>query len=580
MLKECLEVFEKILRESGGKKVVDTYIPADGTYLIVDKDGNIKANVEIVKDKKTKEINRNQSGFEKVCFYDYQSQLISMNKPIDPKKVIHSNSYLSFFVKKDSIVSGKLTEAVIDGYYGILENPGEKKYKKSREAAKIYERFEEAEGKVNIEAVRKNASWIKTHIFQLEDVDLKRKDYLKIFFEAEDTEYEREGRRYFLPNIYNNNEYNAEINGVVYGMPDNNLGMNAKKPFLSIKSRKYPAPYLLDGDDVILQKQFFDYLMNLVSSGKYQVYVDTERKKISGYANGDAPDHVESGYYFRIRKGKTEAEIYDQDIIPGYQRKLAVPFCFQNYLGCEHEHKPEYKERYQIYDDRLAVGKVIDEVFFSKFLGNNYTVDAGDISIKDEVLKQNILFSRDAISDWVFKGTDNGIEKILDQVGLKMIKSSALQDYREKVFWQFNLRWSLRDYFSKEKGENMGEIITEIRNKVEMKVLSAETVPVENDREYYYCVGQLAGYLISLSKAKDKKQSLISPLLNAKMDEEIKRRLLQLYKKYNYSIPEGYKRVKNLLAMVEGYVPDGMVDQEMVILGYTCDNVIYKKEEK
>ena len=126
----------------------------------------------------------------------------------------------------------------------------------------------------------------------------------------------------------------------------------------------------------------------------------------------------------------------------------------------------------------------------------------------------------------------------------------------------------------------MGEIITEIRNKVEMKVLSAETVPVENDREYYYCVGELGGYLISHSKAKDKKQSLISPLLNAKMDEEIKRRLLQLYKKYNYSIPEGYKRVKNLLAMVEGYVPDGMVDQEMVILGYTCDNVIYKKEEK
>ena len=111
-------------------------------------------------------------------------------------------------------------------------------------------------------------------------------------------------------------------------------------------------------------------------------------------------------------------------------------------------------------------------------------------------------------------------------------------------------------------------------------MLSSETVPVEDDREYYYCVGQLAGYLISLSKAKDKKQSLISPLLNAKTNEEIKRRLLQLYKKYNYSIPEGYKRVKNLLAMVEGYVPDRIADQEMIILGYTCDNAIYKKEEK
>ena len=36
------------------------------------------------------------------------------------------------------------------------------------------------------------------HIFfSWKDVDLKRKDYLKIFFEAEDTEYEREGKKIF-----------------------------------------------------------------------------------------------------------------------------------------------------------------------------------------------------------------------------------------------------------------------------------------------------------------------------------------------------------------------------------------------
>ena len=98
MLKECLEVFEDMFKESEGRIVLDTYVPADGTYLIVDKEGNIKSNVEIIKDKKTKEINRDHPDFMKICFYDYQSQLISMNKPVDPKKVIHSNSYLSFFV--------------------------------------------------------------------------------------------------------------------------------------------------------------------------------------------------------------------------------------------------------------------------------------------------------------------------------------------------------------------------------------------------------------------------------------------------------------------------------------------------
>ena len=150
MLKECLEVFEDMMEKSQGKLVLDTYIPADGTYLIVDTDGNIVVNTDIVKDKKTKIVDKSSRYFQELCFYDYQSQLLSMNKPVDPKKIIHSSNYLSFFIKKESVVSGKLTGEVIDGYYDILKDPGEKKYKKSKEASRIYELFEKNEGKVEI----------------------------------------------------------------------------------------------------------------------------------------------------------------------------------------------------------------------------------------------------------------------------------------------------------------------------------------------------------------------------------------------------------------------------------------------
>ena len=86
MLKECLEVFEDMLEKSQGQLVLDTYIPADGTYLIVDDAGNIIANTAIAKDKKTKAVDKSSRYFLDICFYDYQSQLISMNKPVDPKK--------------------------------------------------------------------------------------------------------------------------------------------------------------------------------------------------------------------------------------------------------------------------------------------------------------------------------------------------------------------------------------------------------------------------------------------------------------------------------------------------------------
>ena len=59
----------------------------------------------------------------KYAFFDYHSRLVSMDKPIDPKKVIHSNSYLSFWVKQENLSNGKLSQEAIDRYFDVLESP-------------------------------------------------------------------------------------------------------------------------------------------------------------------------------------------------------------------------------------------------------------------------------------------------------------------------------------------------------------------------------------------------------------------------------------------------------------------------
>lgn len=125
----------------------------------------------------------------------------------------------------------------------------------------------------------------------------------------------------------------------------------------------------------------------------------------------------------------------------------------------------------------------------------------------------------------------------------------------------------------------MGEMITDLVQSVKKKINADTTVPLENDTEYYYAVGQLVSYLLSLSKSKENNQSLLNPFLNAKTDAEIKRRILQIYKKYNYRISSNSRRARNLLALVEGYVP-GEVDQEMIILGYNSDRLIYAEGTK
>lgn len=601
MFKECLDVFLEMLKHEDNL-ILKGYIPADGSYIIVKNDGTVK-NVDIKFDKKTRNLNcTDDTLLNDICFYDYHSKLISMNKPIDIKKVIHSNNYLAFAVKKESITS-KLTEVIIDNYYDTLKNPLEKKYKKSKEASKIYQKFEEDHGVVNITLLEKCRSWIKQHIFSIDklvNVDLGKKEYLKIFFEVFETNEEdnkknrelfiQEDNRYIFPNIYNSNDYNVEVEGKIQGIPDNNLGMNAKKPFLSIKTRKNPASYLLDGDTALLQKQFFEYLMNFASNGKNNVYVDTVNNKIEAY--GDKEERkkfagIEAGYYLRIQKGK-ELEIQVQDNLVNYQDKLLLNFNYQDFFKMNIENYPEYTKDIGIHSKRTSVGRLINEIFFSKYLLTNYFTDASDISVKDSVLKRMIVMYRNVIFDWIYKGIDNNFETAEKRFALDLIKNALINNYTLRAMTQLNLHWSFKDYFAELKqqgGEKMAEVATEIRESIKERVMSKEKVKMPiNDKEYYYAVGQLAAYFISLSKASKKSQSMINPVINISDDRVLKERLIQLYKKYNYAIEHYNVRFKNLFAMILAYKPDARTDKqtkdEMILFGYMDSNSIYTKKEE
>lgn len=605
MFEECLDVFKREL-EDDNNLILDEYIPADGSYIIVDAEGKIKNYQDIKLDKKkrgTSEAVVKGSYFKEICFYDYHSKLISMNKSVDSKKVIHSNNYLAFAVKKESITS-KLTETIIDNYYDTLKNPLEKKYKKSKEASKIYQKFEEEYAPVNIKILEKCRSWIKQHIFSIDklvQIDLGKKDYLKIFFEVfevgeEDNKKNRElfiqeDNRYIFPNIYNSNDYNVEVEGKIQGIPDNNMGMNAKKPFLAIKTRKTPAGYLVDEKKAILQKQFFEYLMNLASSGKNNVYIDTKNYRIKAYSDQDERDDFDemaSGYYLRIQKGK-ELEIQVQDNLVDYQNRLKLNFEYIKFINIDRKEDklPEFAKRYGIYYKRTNVGNLINEIFFSKCLRTNYFMDISAINVKDSTLKQNIIMYRNAIFDWVYKGIDNNFSIVEEKFALSLIKNSIQSDdkYKLRAKSQLNLHWSLKDYFFKTKGKQGGNTMVDtaikVRENVKEKVLSKNEVTMpSNDEEYYYAVGQLLSYLIFKSRAGKKMQSMVNPVLNAKRDNVIKMRLFQLYKKYNYDISIYNYHMKNLYAMILGYKPKNKVNQEMILFGYLDENILLKSNAK
>lgn len=576
MLQDCIEVFKKLYKEKGSALIVDNHIPADGTYVLISFDkneGEIIDSFRINYNKKTDEVEgRNNEYFSKICNFDYNSKLIDMNKPIDRKKIIHSNNYLSFFIKKENLSNGKLTEEIIDNYYNVLSNPY-LKYSKSK-AKEIYKSAENQLEEIDQELLEKMKNWIKENIFKLDElgVQISGKDYLKIFIYLPTEKYECEGKRYLIPNIYNSNDFNEKIDDNLYGLPNNNMNLNAKKPYLENKSRKTKVPYLVDKDEILIQKLFFDYLMNLATLGKVNLYIDEE---IEAKKNGEVRKKDFQGMYMRIRKGK-EVEILAYDEITAYKESLKNRIYFNDVLELKDELKVDVA--YGTCVKREDLQKLIDEVLFSKYLKNNYFVDAKDVSIKDSVIKENVIIAREALFNWIFKGQEYGLYNILDKVSLALIKNSLSNGNGIKASHQFNLRCALEVYFN--GGKNMGDIITDLKSNLKEKLGKEETDTFTSDEEYYFAVGQLASYLLSQSKSKNKPHSLVNPFINTKSNDVIKKRLKSIYLKYNYNIYG--KKIKNIYAMIVSYLPSGKVNQDMILAGYLHNNLIYEsnKEEK
>lgn len=133
--------------------------------------------------------------------------------------------------------------------------------------------------------------------------------------------------------------------------------------------------------------------MSLAVNGKNNIYIDIKNYRIRAYSDQDERkdfSEISSGYYLRIQKGK-ELEIQVQDNIVDYQNKLLLNFYYQDFFKMNVENYPEYTKDIGIHSKRTSVGRLINEIFFSKYLLTNYFTDASDISVKDSVLKERLL---------------------------------------------------------------------------------------------------------------------------------------------------------------------------------------------
>lgn len=571
MLKECLDVFKKIYEEKGESLILDTYVPAEGSYVLVDRNGAIKEIKELPKQKEPPE------DFESFIEKDYLSALIDMNKPIDKKKVIHSNNYYAFWVKKDSIRPDKngkvkLTQEIIDDYYGLLKAP-ENKYRKK--GLELYEVVEAEIGKPDLEMIERHKDWIKNNIFSIvQDNHLKDdKSYLKIYFDANKEAYQRENRRYVIPNVYNTTDYNVPVEDKIFGLPNDNMGLNAKKPYLENKTRKNTMPYLISTEEVAVQKKFFDYLYNQACLGKSNIYLN-EEDGIIALSNNESLKRSFRGYYLRIQKGK-ELEIHDFDEITGFEAEIE-PIELKQYIPVPEKNATDlvYEKVKKLEDVKI----LINSVFLKKFLITNFFTDAKDIRLNDTKVKEELLRCRTGYFNWFFKGESVAVRSFFAESSLVLIKNSILNRHIPKAIEQFNVRESILNYF--EGGERMEQTYEEIFERLSEMINSDTRSTIEDDAMYYYAAGQIAQFLLSLNQSSKPTPALVNPVINARTAQQLQVVLERLYKKYNYAIKYP-QRISRLYSMFLLHMPENKkTDSQMLIAGYLDRSLVYEKKNK
>ena len=574
MIDEALEVFKKIYDKEGEKLVVNKHIPKDGTYILVNiKSGKIIKTLSISYDKKSKKVDGELDqyyGYFRA--FDYYSNLVDMNKPMDPKKTIHSNQIYSFFIKKDSIRENKLIKSIIEGYKKNLLNP-EEKYN-SKEAKELYKNIAEKLSKIEKDIVEDIFLWIEDNVNEnLLDNDNK-KDYLKIFFVEDNLDkslevFKNEHKRYLIPNIFNSNDYNKKIGETIYGLSNNNMGLNAKKAFLENKTRRVSTPYLVNTDEILLQYAFYNYLLPEVKQGNYFIYFSENEIIPRAYKEG-CPNGAK---YLLNASYSKDVDIKNFNVISKNSSKEIII----NFKEILHQKKKDTDEiEYGNLNSEKIMNNINKILFYNSLLGN-FLLSDGDLDIKDIEIKKLLMKYRNAFYKWFYLNDEAEVKKNIRKIYLDAVMVAIGNGHFFKASQQLDFGFCLEKYFY-----GKSELMEEIMNVKEVflnHTLSEEDWEFLNDEEYFFAVGQILAYINYMRNSKAKSLNFIKQLTFVKNIDVLKEKIKKIVISYSHIFETKNKKINRTISNISLYQPKE-IRIDILLAGFTADIIFFKKREE
>lgn len=508
---------------------------------------------------------------------DFYSQLVDMNKSVDPKKQIHSNNIYSIAFKAALLTEGANAEenfkASVIRYYQAL-------YFAQTNDAKLVSNYQFTPPDDQI--VKHNQEYVVSLIpylkKQISKCKISSNVYIKLYFVADIAEYIQESKRYLIPKIFNRNEYNVDIAGKLYGLSNCNMGMNAKKPYLEHKTTAFRVPFRLTIDDALEAKNMLTWLDSQQDAeGKPLAERYLPIHTGNEFSSVKFNSHPRNVHYLHLERGK-QPVIDEYDFLPGMTSELVPPLELENFLMLDNS-SPETVRRL------VDLESIVDDWLFNKNLIRNYFSQAPRPNDWFSSSQVNLLIRyKEALRNYFRKGDKQGFVSCIDRLSRSMLKEMLLtESYKRiehtKIALGLNLRLSLLKYCNIKEKNGMGDRLRSLAEGLKDKLSVGKTdenIVCENDQEFYYYAGQIVRYLVSVSQAQSRTYAIIDQVTDARDVDRFKQEIVKLHKKYSYLLSLESDRYNRILAAVMAY--DGVTDEitgfDLFLAGVASKNMI------
>ncbi|WHH60986.1 hypothetical protein [Petroclostridium sp. X23] len=568
MLYDLICIFENAYKNHGDSIILNVYRFKRGIYIRINQD---YSQERLIIDSMA-EPSELLDWFKRA---DYYSSLISTQKAVDKNKKIHSNNYFSLFIKKDTVFGTVKKKAltrleikeIVDNYFNILESN-----KQGVKGKLVDELLSQIPVDVDTIILNRFREYLLKNldniINDLQSIEKSFEGYIKLFFYVDMEKYKQEYNRYLIPRVFNTNKYNIKIDGDIYGVSNNNISMNSKKPYLELKTMKCKAPYKIRFDDAIIHKKFFDWLKfqkNRVGYIPMDFDFSMPLLKFADISNG-------SYYYLNTMVKNDEVIITDYEYFPNF--KQTINLKVKDYLNIIQDDNQTVTYNLNTLKD---LEKEIDNEYFEGNLRKAYFSDIKTGNINKKVLEL-LLLSKDAFYSFFRKNNPYLIQSIFKFISKEIIKQKILDYDRFAAKQIYNLMITISQYIGLGDRDSMGDNIEKLYNSISDKISTKDFAKCSSDEEYFFLCGQLLYFISSKSKSDKSDYRMLEQFMNLKNINNLNRELVSILNRYKYAISSKDKRFKQAFSMIMGYSASEELShmEDIFLAGFLSKNLIYK----